>query len=166
MRDEFLELEEQSYNLRYFLNRWGLWNPTRGYSAGMSNHPHPFILAFPHLIWQQRRKYTRALTGPPGAWLKSANPLNFTQLDQPPYFLVERSYCQDAIEATITINKLADAKFGICKREDCGKLFTRRTDQTRFYCSPECAHLANVRKLRAEKKKSESKGRKNAKRKN
>jgi hypothetical protein len=35
-----------------------------------------------------------------------------------------------------------------------------------LYCSPECAHLANVRKLRKEKKKAVSKGRKHATRKN
>jgi len=77
---------------------------------------------------------------------------------------VELSYCEDAIKATLTIDHLGNVKFGICKRHDCRKLFKRKTAQKRVYCTPECAHLANVRKLRKAKAKSTVKGtKKNAK---
>jgi len=166
VREEFFELAEDLHELRSFLNRWGLWNYQRGYHVVLHREPHPFALMFPKTLWEERERYRRGLVNKPRTWLTTAKPLSFSPLDEPPYFLIERSCCQGAIEATITIDKLGDAKFGICKRHDCRKLFHRITEQARLYCSPECAHLANVRKLRAEKKKSESKERKHATRKN
>jgi hypothetical protein len=166
MRAEFFGLEEDSYAIVTFLNRWGLWNTGRGYITGLGYPTFPFSLVFPQYLWEKRERYLSALAGTARAWLSSALPLTFSRIDKPPYFLVERFYCEDAIQATITIDHLSDVKFGICKRNDCRKLFQRVTQQKRLYCSPECAHLANVRKLRNKKKKAESKGRKHATRKN
>jgi hypothetical protein len=170
MQREFFDMEQDVSMLRRFLNRWGLWNGQRGYDAGylglspppegMARMIHPrlgFALVIPHLLWEQREKYKSALAGKPRAWLGKSSHLSFNTIIEPPYFLVERSYCQDAIEATITIDHLSNVEFGICKRDDCRKLYERTTQQQRLYCSPECAHLANVRKLRAAKKMAQSK---------
>lgn len=190
MRDEFLSLEADpdpvlgwDWSARQFLNKWGIWESGRGFTEDWSSRPirlmppsatlpeqkidkPDFVLVIPHLLKGQQERYRKALL-PSNArpWLRS-HPLNLDTADEFPFFRVRRSYCTDAINATITIDHLADVQFGICKRNDCRKLFERVTEQKRFYCSPECAHLANVRKLRAQKKKLESKGRKNATRKN
>lgn len=179
MQREFFDMEQDVSILRRFLNRWGLWNGQRGYTVGYLGQSSPpegmaqrisprlsFALVIPHLLWEQREKYKSALAGKPRAWLGKSSHLSFNTINEPPYFLVERSYCQDAIEATITIDHLSNVEFGICKRDDCRKLYERTTEQKRLYCCPECAHLANVRKLRAQKKKLESKGRNHATRKN
>jgi hypothetical protein len=157
MRGEFFDLQEEIYELRGFLNRWGLWNWEHGYNTGILLDKYPFAIVLMHLLWEQREKYRKALAGKPRAWLGKASHLSFSTINEPPYFLVGRSYCQDAIEATITIDHLSNVEFGICKRDDCRRLYERTTQQKRLYCSPECAHLANVRKLRAQKKKTESK---------
>lgn len=168
MRDEFFKLEEETWALSLFLSHWGLWNYERGYhAAGMAlgSKAEPFALAYPHLIWERRQQFRRALAGKPHAWLSTARPLSLSTANEPPYFSVERSGCEAAIEATITIDHLSEMKFGICKRKDCRNLFKCETQQKRFYCSLKCAHLANVRKLRAERKKADSKRRNHATRK-
>lgn len=157
MRDEFLSLENETAALTRFLNRWGLWSHERGYDVGFRQELPGFVLAFPHLLWERRDHYRRALTRNPRAWLASANHLSFTPINEPPYFLVERFYCEDAIKATVTIDHLANVKFGICKLEDCRKLFKRTSKQRRTYCKPQHAHLANVRKLREDARKTKKK---------
>ena len=169
MRDEFFKLEEETWALSPFLSRWGLWDYKRGYHpAGVAYGPkaEPFVLVFPHLVWERREQFRRALAGKSHTWLSTARPLSLTTANEPPYFSVARNYCEEAIEATITIDLLNKAKFGICKRKDCRNLFQRETKQKRLYCSLKCAHLANVRKLRAEQKKAEAKRRNHATRKN
>ena len=169
MRDEFFKLEEETWALSLFLSRWGLWDYKRGYHpAGVAYGPkaEPFVLVFPHLVWERREQFRRALAGKSHTWLSTARPLSLTTANEPPYFSVAQNCCEEAIEATITIDLLNKAKFGICKRPDCRNLFQRKTRQKRFYCSPKCAHLANVRKLRAEQKKVEPKRRNHATRKN
>lgn len=166
MRDEFLNLDgtdsadpfDWIWNLRQFLNKWGLWQYGLGYYTGMMSTEIPgFAVVFPHQLRVKRNEYRKALEHK-GArkWLSTAHPLSFSTTAAPPYFLVERFYCEDAIQATITIDHLAERQFGICKRHDCRKLFEHTTRQWRLYCSPECAHLANIRKLRAEKRKARS----------
>ncbi len=161
MRDELFALEYDIFAMRRFLTRWGLWSYQPQFEMG-SLRMHPFALMLPYQLWSLRQSLTKAAAGSPRAWLSTATPLSFKETDKRPYFMVERSYCEDAIKATITIDHLSNVKFGLCKRHDCRKMFKRTTAQKRLYCSPECAHLANVRKLRAFK----SKGKKNATRKN
>ena len=163
MRDQFFALEDTISDTLTFLNRWGLWNFPLLHQPGTLGTL-PFAIAFPHRLWSLRDSYIKAAAGSPRSWLTTATPLSLKETDKIPYFIVERSYCEDAIKATITIDHLANVKFGICKRHDCRKFFKRTTAQKKLYCSTECAHLANVRKLRADKKKStSSKRRKNAK---
>lgn len=162
MREEFLSIPEDSGELSGFLNRWGLWNASRGYDArnAFSAPPLGFALAFPHLIWQQRRNFSKGLVGRPSAWLRSATPLKFSQSSEPPYFTETRSFCEAAIEATISIDHLRNLKFRLCRLKDCNRPYLVKTKQKRMYCCPEHAHLANVRKQRAEKRKAEAERRK------
>jgi hypothetical protein len=149
MRDEFVNLsldndDDWPRSLRQFLNRWGLWE---------SNS----VLVSPYSLRKQQDNYRKAALKNSGReWLSTHTLRGFAQ-DVPPYFFVRRNYCRDAIEAAITIDHLESCDFGICRRHDCRKLFERTSGQRRIYCSIECAHLANVRKLRAAKKRAERK---------
>jgi hypothetical protein len=89
--------------------------------------------------------------------LSTTPDLRISPINERPYFALERFGCEEAIKATITIHHLANEEFGTCKRNDCRKLFERITQQKRLYCSPKCAHLANVRKLRADARKAKTK---------
>ena len=78
-----------------------------------------------------------------------------------PHFLVERSYCKDAIEATIIIDHLARRRFGFCKR--CGKEFEQETQHKKNYCSRTCINAVNVQRWRDnQRKKSRLEGKRNA----
>jgi hypothetical protein len=172
MRDEFFNLElledgDWVWRLRRFLNRWGLWNDEDGFHTGMfirTERP-GFVLAFPHLLRQRCEGYRQALASKSARkWLSKARPLSFSTIDQPPYFLVERFYCEDAIQATITIDHLAGRRYGFCKR--CGKQFERETEHKRQYCDRKCIQAANVANWRANKRKKvqvSEKGQTNAK---
>jgi hypothetical protein len=166
MRDDFFNLSQEDEFVRRFLNRWGIWNYSFDFIRGASLKGSGLRVVFPHLLWEERERLRNALIDSPCAWLSKASPMSFRQVDTRPYFLVERSYCDDAIKATITIDHLANLKFGICKLNTCRKFFERETRQKKVYCSQKCAHTANVRKLRAQQKKAESKREKNATREN
>jgi hypothetical protein len=130
----------------------------------MSGKLFDFFILHPHRLWELQAAYRKAMTSPASTWLRSGTSLNLIRDTEPPYFYIEMSECEDAIKATITIDHLSKVTFGICKRNDCRKLYECRTKQKRIYCGPYCAHLANVRKLRAAKKKlTSSKRRKDAK---
>lgn len=167
MREQFFDLEDSVEATLQFLNRWGMWSAR--WVEQVSPRPGLFqhALVFPHRLWSLREAYKKAAAGSPRSWLTRATPLTLREAANPPYFIVERSYCEDAIKATLTIDHLENVKFGICKRHDCRKLFKRKTAQKRLYCTLKCAHRANVRKLRKAKAKAMGKGtKKNATRKN
>ncbi len=165
MRGEFFHLEDTVYATLQFLNRWGLWSAAeRVIQVAPSRTLFPGAVVTPHRLWSLRDAYIKAAAGSPRSWLTKATPLSLKEAEKPPYFIVERLFCEDAIKATLTIDHLGKVKFGICKRHDCRKLFKRKTAQKRLYCTPECAHLANVRKIRKAKAKAMGKGtKKNAK---
>ncbi len=155
MRDEFLNLGREIFALERFLEKWGLWS-----RSGVFDRP---VLESPNWLWARQEEYRRALAGKPHTWLGGTrDQFNLSMSNERPYFKVRLSYCEEAIKATITIDHLRKVRFGICRRHDCRRLFKRTSRQKRFYCKPECAHLANVRKLRAQKKKLESKESKHA----
>lgn len=64
----------------------------------------------------------------------------------------------DAIIATIHLEKLQGAQFRTCARHDCTAPPFRRDDPRKQFCSPECAHLAAVRRSRERKAKATKKG--------
>lgn len=165
MRNEFLNLHRETEALRLFLNHWGLWDRGLGYEVSFLGHPHGFAIQFPHLLWRRQEEYRCALTGRPHKWLSTTNPLFLSQIKEQPYFIVQKSYCEDAIRSTITIDHLSNAKFGICKLNDCRELYQRESRQKRLYCTEKHAHLASVRKNRAKNKKKKSNRRNDATRK-
>lgn len=169
MREEFLNDWNKAnefewlWGLREFLNRWGLWTSGYGFNAHLmsSIRERPgFVLVFPHLLWERRNEYRKALDRKQARkWLSTARPLSFTNIDKPPYFLVERFYCEDAIQATITIDHLAERSFGICKR--CQKVFQKETQHKKSYCSERCFNAAGVQRWREKQRKAAKKGTEN-----
>jgi hypothetical protein len=57
-----------------------------------------------------------------------------------------------AMLATIYVDRLSGKKFGFCVRPDCRKYFEVTSKHKRKYCTPDCAHLQTVRRLRARRK--------------
>lgn len=166
MRDEFLNLDgadsddpfDWLWSLRQFLNRWGLWAPGLGYHVGVLSAELPgFAVAFPHQLRERREEYRKALERKNARkWLSTTPPLNFTTIDEWPHFLAERFYCDEAIRTTITIDHLADRKFGFCKR--CGKQFEQETAHKKNYCSRQCIQAAGVKRWRDKQRKASRKG--------
>ncbi|MFZ0273958.1 MAG: hypothetical protein WB524_11825 [Acidobacteriaceae bacterium] len=162
MRDEFqnLNFDDESewlWGLRHFLNKWGLWGYRPSFEVGLGEEMPGFVLAFPHLLRQKRDEYRKALESKSARkWLSTASPLSFRTTDEPPYFLVERFYCEDAIEATITIDHLAGRRFGFCKR--CGAQFEQETEHKKNYCSRQCIQAAAVKRWREKQRNTASKG--------
>jgi len=104
------------------------------------------------LMRRKREEYRKALESRNGhRWLSTASPLSFSTTEKPPYFLVERHFCEDAIRATITIDHLAGRRFGFCKR--CGKQFEQETKHDKNYCSRECINAAGVKRWREKQRK-------------
>jgi hypothetical protein len=173
MRDEFLNLEADpelgwDWAVRQFLNKWGMWDSDRGFSEDWASRPitlmapsalrqgpkterPDFMLVTPHLLREQQAKYRRALLPSHArSWLRS-HPMSLESADEFPFFRVRSSYCSSAIEATITIDHLADIKFGICKR--CHKVFEKEKKYKMSYCSRSCANAASVARFREKQRK-------------
>lgn len=177
MRDEFLSLDADPlsgwiWSVRQFLNKWGLWGVGQEHvegwppssSMGMArllaflpqvDRPR-LVMLIPHQLKEQQEKYGKALL-PSNArnWLRS-HPLNLDTADEFPFFLVRRSYCTDAIEATITIDHLANRQFGICRR--CHGVFEKETRHKKSYCSERCFNAAGVQRWREKQRKTAKKG--------
>lgn len=165
MRDEFLNLDGADSNdpldwlwsLRQFLNRWGLWSPGLGVHSRMLAEMPGFAVAFPHQLRERREEYRKALERKNARkWLSTAPIVNFTTTDKWPYFLAERFYCDEAIRTTITIDHLAERKFGFCKR--CGRQFEQETEHKKNYCSRQCIQAAGVQRWREKQRKAAKKG--------
>ncbi len=62
-----------------------------------------------------------------------------------------------AMLATIIIDHLRGAKYGFCARVDCGRPFEIETRHQRQYCRTYCAHLAGLRRRRAERARLQNK---------
>jgi hypothetical protein len=163
MRDEFLNLnteDEWEWSVLQFLNKWGLWVSGRGFSEDWESRPvlippksdsPDFVLVTPHSLKEQQASYRRSLLpSNERSWLRS-HPLTLETGDEFPFFRVRRAFCSDAIEATITIDHLADIKFGICKR--CHKVFEKEKKYKMSYCSRSCANAASVERFREKQRK-------------
>jgi hypothetical protein len=61
------------------------------------------------------------------------------------------------ILATIEIDHLRGAKFGLCARPDCPKFFEITSNHDRIYCSQECGHLVSVRNTRERQRSAHAK---------
>lgn len=165
MRDEFVNLPQGEdefgndwvWGLKKFLDKWGLWQYGRGFDFDIGDPVLGFVLVLPHLLRKKREEYRQAMESRNARkWLSTASPLNFTTIENPPFFLVERHYCEDAIQATITIDHLAGRKFGFCKR--CGRQFEQETEHKKNYCSRRCIQAAGVQRWRENQRKAQKKG--------
>jgi hypothetical protein len=164
MRDRFFSLKPTLIELKTFLNTWGPWDGERRYPAnGYSFQSVRFALVIPDAVWRQRELYRNALSGSARSWLRKARPLTFSTLQEWPHFVVERATCQSAIEATITIGHIQNAKYGFCKR--CRGMFERDTLHKKNYCSRKCIQADATARWRANQRKEtkEQRGKKNAK---
>ena len=182
MRDEFLSLEAHprlgwDSSVQQFLNKWGLWYSEQGYVEAWDWASSPnlgalftlvtkqrtdqpdFLMVIPHLLKALQERYRKALL-PKSArpWLRShpLHPLKLGTADEFPFFRVRSSYCTDAIEATITIDHLAERRFGICKR--CHKIFERETRHKKNFCSERCFNAAGVQRWREKQRKTAKNG--------
>jgi hypothetical protein len=167
MRDEFLNLNAESESgwdrsLHHFLNRWGLWwhggDITRDWiewKGVLLEKPGP-VLVVPHLLRKDQENYRKALVKSNAhSWLR-AHPLSLETAAELPLYFVRESYCKSAIEATITIDHLAERRFGICKR--CHDIFEKETLHKKDYCTRECINLAGVQRWRDRQQKMRKKG--------
>jgi hypothetical protein len=75
-----------------------------------------------------------------------------------PFAVVETVTGWEMIIATIHLDLLRGARFGICKRKDCGISFPKLSKHEKKYCSVKCAHLVAVRKSRKPKGKTQNNG--------
>lgn len=173
MSDEFLNLEGDSetdweVSVWRFLNKWGIWEPSSGFTEDRRANPiqmaslvaslraqeidrPDFLLLMPHLLREQQEKYRRAvLPSNARSWLRS-HPLSLDTAEDFPFFRVRTNYCREAIEATITIDHLAGIKHGICKR--CGNVFEKEKNYRMSYCTRSCANAASVARFREKQRK-------------
>ncbi|MCU1309868.1 MAG: hypothetical protein JWO20_993 [Candidatus Angelobacter sp.] len=79
-------------------------------------------------------------------------PVDFRWTKTQHYAFFKATDTLGAILATIYIDKLRGAKHGFCARPDCRKDFEFISKHKRKYCSPSCAHLETVRRLRERQK--------------
>lgn len=178
MRDEFLNLTSDSeldwgQSARRFLNKWGLWSIGRGYERAWTAH-YPmlaklatagtrelvdtpdFTIVMPHLLKAHQERYRRALMPSKARNWLSLHPLHLSTAGKFPFFRVNKSYCSEAIEATITIDHLGEKRFGICKR--CHKVFEKETNHEKNYCSKPCINAASVQRWREKQRNAAKKG--------
>lgn len=62
--------------------------------------------------------------------------------------VIEEGNALSAFLATIEIDHLRGAKFGVCARPDCRMVYEITTKHKRKYCDHDCAHLESVRRGR------------------
>jgi hypothetical protein len=59
----------------------------------------------------------------------------------PPAVLVRCKDIQDALRASVFLDRMEGFPWRRCGREDCGKVFRIESKHAKRYCTPECAHL-------------------------
>ena len=84
---------------------------------------------------------------------------------QPPAVVIRCKDIQDAMRASVFLDRLDGFPWRRCAREDCGKVFKLESKRARLYCSTDCAHLQSVRSYNDRKrakaaKETQSKARK------
>jgi hypothetical protein len=63
----------------------------------------------------------------------------------------------DAILATVYVDKLRGIEFQVCALKECNETFEKQSDHGKIYCSNYHAHLASIRRKRAEAKETMAK---------
>jgi hypothetical protein len=69
------------------------------------------------------------------------------------HFVVAKTQATlDAILLSVHLDRIQGARFKICARLDCQKIFKVKTDHQRRYCTMYCAHIESVRRNRKKNK--------------
>ena len=63
----------------------------------------------------------------------------------------------DAILATVYVDKLRGIEFQVCALKECNETFENQSDHGKMYCTNYHAHLASIRRKRAEAKEKKTK---------
>ena len=170
MLDSFLNLDTNDARweseLRCFLNKWGLWNWQSGFVQDWTPRTFrdqrpagpEFVLVSPHYVKKRQEEYRSAILAENGrSWLaKHAHTLGLVASEGFPFYRVHKNYCEEAMEAAITILHLNNRKFGICKR--CGAAFEQESDHKMIYCKRTCASAASVKRWREKQREAAKKG--------
>jgi hypothetical protein len=155
MRGEFLEIPNSEKSLLEYLNRTGYWNEHSPRSI--------------HDYWSWQDLIRKALLRRQTGWSKletEFGPQKVDRLKTPLEIRIQWDGKRfvgeikewsplDAILATVWIDKMTEAKFGLCARPDCRKIYPIKTRHKRKYCTQYCAHLEDVRRDRRQQSKGE-----------
>jgi hypothetical protein len=123
-----------------------------------------FLLTFSNLtLWQGL--VTHLLRVKPQYWPKLADTygqrflqmvkrntrlrMSFDWEGPSPLAAVEASTTAQAIIASVQIDHLRGARFRVCARPDCGRVYEVQSKHERMYCEQYCAHLVSLRRKRA-----------------
>ncbi len=71
---------------------------------------------------------------------------------QPPAVVIRCKDIQDAMRASVFLDRLDGFPWRRCAREDCGKVFKLESKHARIYCCTDCAHLQSVRSYNERKR--------------
>lgn len=63
---------------------------------------------------------------------------------------IEAFSTMDAVLASLCVDSFAHINRRLCARDGCPQLVVQKTRREKLYCSPKCAHHANVTKIRKE----------------
>lgn len=160
LRDEFLDLKEDTEALLKFLNDRGAWQD--GFHAGMWDFARNSAkIVSPYYFWHYRtllRKRIEEATREPATWFASTvGAASLHRIPQYPFHSCRISYLLDAIELSVTLDLLKDVPMSLCARDDCRKAYFV-TRKSRKFCSEECARCMVMRRARAKKKIEKSEG--------
>jgi hypothetical protein len=104
-------------------------------------------------IWSSRKastdEQTRAAVEDYYLWQPLAMEMVFKQ---PPVVVVRCKDIQDAVRASVFLDRLDGSPWRRCAREDCGRVFKLESKRARMYCSTDCAHLQSVRSYNERKR--------------
>lgn len=157
IRAQFLEVQSDPRSVLSFLNRTGLFV---SHSGTVPKSRRDFCQ------WQGLVK--KLLTRDPKRWgefkhrysserldLVSSNTLprvTFRLEEGDRYAAVLTKGTLRGVLATIFLDHLRGARFRICARLGCTRVYEVTTGHKRKYCSPRCAHFDSVRRLRKRKR--------------
>ena len=136
MRDEFLHMKPNCVDAKAFLDKWGRWNSA-------------VFLELQEIVSLQFA-VREALTSSAENWFGSTRsfPPVGCRTEKYPYFAFVTNMCEIAVRLTVTIDLLKQTKFKLCARTDCRQPFEVTSKRKKNYCSPDCGHLALVRRRR------------------
>jgi hypothetical protein len=161
-REEFLRLPRATKVLIPFLSRFGTWSNHYFNWAQTEDgdFDENFGVIFPNRVWIDQQEIFDALKGGSKRWFSIAaidSEFSLSVRPEFPHFVHVDEYCLDAIKSSVTFDFLRGVRFGICKRDDCGKPF-ELSHKGKIYCDQYCGHLVSLRKKRAADRTAKKKG--------